>query len=193
VLSDVLKRKDIYNFFSRSAFEKAYVYQGQGRVSELKISDDLTRIRAEVEGNAPEDYQVDIKLEFKDGQLQRLNGYCTCPMAFIASTSRRRYSKPLRISSRRSAASRKRRHHDSRFVARSRRHHRLSCLMKSAPGWKRSARRRVETIIRPIRSSVCCIVCIHPRRAPSCLSWRYPCFRCVFLDWIGRLFAEARL
>jgi len=52
VLSDVLKRKDIYTFFSRSAFEKAYVYQAQGRVTGLEISEDLTHVRAKVRGSA---------------------------------------------------------------------------------------------------------------------------------------------
>ena len=57
MLSDVLKRKDIYGFFSRSAFDRGYSYQAQGRVTELQISDDLTRVRAKVRGSAPRPYR----------------------------------------------------------------------------------------------------------------------------------------
>jgi hypothetical protein len=51
VLSDVLKQKDIFNFFSRSALHKAGAYQAQRRVAELKTSDDLTHITARVRGS----------------------------------------------------------------------------------------------------------------------------------------------
>lgn len=81
MFSDVLKRKDIYSFFSRSAFEKGYVYQVQGRVTGLEISDDLTRIRAKVKGDAPKPYRVDIRLDFNQDRLADLDGECSCPMA----------------------------------------------------------------------------------------------------------------
>ena len=48
MLSDVLKRKDLYDYFSRSAFEKAHAYQAQGRVKGLEVSGDLTHLRARV-------------------------------------------------------------------------------------------------------------------------------------------------
>lgn len=82
VLSDVLKRKDIYTCFSRSAMEKAHVYQAQQRVSALDVSDDLTRITSRVRGSGSEEYRVDIQLEFDDGSLTDIDGDCTCPMAF---------------------------------------------------------------------------------------------------------------
>lgn len=53
MLSDVLKPKHVHDFFSRSAAEKGHAYQIQGRVKELEISEDLTHIRAKVQGNAP--------------------------------------------------------------------------------------------------------------------------------------------
>src|SRR6266850_6079140 len=81
VLSDVLKRKDIYTFFSRSAFDKAYVYQAQGRVTGLEISDDLTHIRAKVRGSASLPYRVEIQLDFSSDRLVDLDGECSCPMA----------------------------------------------------------------------------------------------------------------
>jgi superfamily II DNA or RNA helicase len=81
VFSDVLKRKDIYSFFSRSAFEKGYAYQAQGRVTGLEISDDLTRIRARVEGDASKPYRVDIRLDFSRDRLSDLDGECSCPTA----------------------------------------------------------------------------------------------------------------
>ena len=81
VLSDVLKRKDIYTFFSRSAFDKAYVYQAQGRVTGLEISEDLTYIRAKVRGSASAPYRVGIQLDFSSDRLVDLDGECSCPMA----------------------------------------------------------------------------------------------------------------
>jgi superfamily II DNA or RNA helicase len=81
VLSDVLKRKEIYTFFSRSAFDKAYVYQAQGRVTGLEISDDLTHIRAKVRGTASAAYRVEIQLDFSGDQLADIDGQCSCPMA----------------------------------------------------------------------------------------------------------------
>lgn len=81
MLSDVLKRKDIYNFFSRTAFEKAYRYQAQGRVTALEISDDFTLIQAKVQGEASKPYRVEIQLDFSHGRLADLAGECSCPMA----------------------------------------------------------------------------------------------------------------
>jgi superfamily II DNA or RNA helicase len=81
VLSDVLKRKDIYTFFSRSAFDKAVAYQAQGRVTGLEISDDLTHIRAKVKGSGSNIYRVEIQLDFSRDRLVDLDGECSCPMA----------------------------------------------------------------------------------------------------------------
>ena len=81
VLSDVLKRKDIYTFFSRSAFDKAVAYQAQGRVTGLEISDDLTHIRAKVRGSGSNIYRVEIQLDFSGDRLADLDGECSCPMA----------------------------------------------------------------------------------------------------------------
>ena len=80
VLSDVLKPKHIYDFFSRSAVEKGHAYQTQGRVKELQISEDLTHIRAKVRGSSV--YRVDIQLGFADDRLADLEGDCSCPMVF---------------------------------------------------------------------------------------------------------------
>ena len=82
VLSDVLKPKYIYDFFSRSAVEKGHAYKAQGRVSELEISEDLTHIRAKVRGSSASKYRVDIQLDFGHDRLDALNGECSCPMTF---------------------------------------------------------------------------------------------------------------
>ncbi len=82
VLSDVLKPKHIYEFFSRSAVEKGHVYQAQGRVSVLEISEDLTHIRAKVRGSVASKYRVDIRLDFGSDRLDALEGECSCPVTF---------------------------------------------------------------------------------------------------------------
>ena len=82
MLSDVLKRKDLYDYFSRSAFEKAHAYQAQGRVKGLEVSGDLTHLRARVRGSGSNEYRVDIQLEFSGDQLSDLDGECSCPMTF---------------------------------------------------------------------------------------------------------------
>ncbi|MBR1278183.1 DEAD/DEAH box helicase [Bradyrhizobium sp. AUGA SZCCT0283] len=82
MLSDVLKPKHIYEFFSRSAVEKGHVYKAQGRVSELEISEDLTHIRAKVRGSSASKYRVDIQLDFGHDRLDALDGECSCPMTF---------------------------------------------------------------------------------------------------------------
>jgi superfamily II DNA or RNA helicase len=82
VLSDVLKPKHIYGFFSRSAVEKGHAYHAQRRVSALEISDDLTHIRARVKGSAASNYRVDIELDFGNDRLNALDGDCSCPMSF---------------------------------------------------------------------------------------------------------------
>ncbi|MGT2436069.1 DEAD/DEAH box helicase [Bradyrhizobium betae] len=81
MLSDVLKRKEIYSYFSRAAMEKAHAYQAQGRVSALRVSDDLTHVTAKVRGSESSNYRVDIQLEFEHGRLVDLDGDCSCPMA----------------------------------------------------------------------------------------------------------------
>jgi superfamily II DNA or RNA helicase len=78
VLSDVVKAKQIYDYFSRAAAEKGHAYQRQGRVSALKISEDLKRISARVRGT--NNYRVDIELEFGGDGLTDLDGECSCPM-----------------------------------------------------------------------------------------------------------------
>jgi superfamily II DNA or RNA helicase len=80
VLSDVLKRKEIYTFFSRSAFDKAVAYQAEGRVTGLEISDDLTHLRAKVRGSGSNTYRVEIQLDFSHDRLADLDGECDCPM-----------------------------------------------------------------------------------------------------------------
>jgi superfamily II DNA or RNA helicase len=82
VLSDVLKRKDLYSFFSRSAFEKAHVCQAQGRVKGVEVSEELTHVRAKVRGSGSNEYRVDIQLDFEGGRLADLDGECSCPMSF---------------------------------------------------------------------------------------------------------------
>jgi hypothetical protein len=81
VLSEVLKRKEIYTFFSRSAFDKAVAYQAEGRVTALEISDDLTHIRAKVKGSGCNTYRVEIQLDYSYDRLADLDGECSCPMA----------------------------------------------------------------------------------------------------------------
>lgn len=82
VLSDVLKRKSIYTYFSRSAMEKGVVYQAQGRVSNLKVSHDLKHVTAEVRGSGSNRYEVDIALVFSGDELADLDGDCSCPMEY---------------------------------------------------------------------------------------------------------------
>lgn len=82
MLSDVLKRKSIYSYFSRSAMEKAVAYQAQGRVSNLKVSDDLKHVSAEVRGSNSNRYRVDILLMFSGDELADLDGDCSCPMDY---------------------------------------------------------------------------------------------------------------
>lgn len=82
MLSDVLKRKEIYSYFSRAAMEKAHAYQAQGRVSGVEVSDDLTHVSSRVRGSESKKYRVDIQLEFDDDSLTDIDGGCSCPMAF---------------------------------------------------------------------------------------------------------------
>ncbi len=82
MLSDVLKLKDIYRFFSRPAVEKGHRYQAQGRVSALEVSEDLAHIRAKVRGTGSSDYRVDIGFDFSRDRLAGLEGECSCPMGF---------------------------------------------------------------------------------------------------------------
>src|SRR5882757_5921388 len=80
-LSDVLKQKEVYTFFSRSAFEKAVAYRAQGRVTSVEISEDLTHIRAKVRGSGSNTYRVEVQLDFSGDRLADLDGECSCPMA----------------------------------------------------------------------------------------------------------------
>jgi superfamily II DNA or RNA helicase len=82
VLSDVLKQKDIFQFFSRSALDKGATYKAQKRVSALEFSDNFSHIRARVAGSARKPYVVDIVLKFDREQLIDIDGECSCPVAF---------------------------------------------------------------------------------------------------------------
>ncbi|UGY13854.1 DEAD/DEAH box helicase [Bradyrhizobium septentrionale] len=80
-LSERLRQKDLLGFFSRSAVDKAVVYRAQGRVSGVEISEDLTRVQAQVRGTERKPYRVDIVLEFDGDRLVDVDGDCSCPMA----------------------------------------------------------------------------------------------------------------
>jgi superfamily II DNA or RNA helicase len=81
VLSNVLKQKDIFRFFSRSAMDKAWAYRAQRRVAAVEINDDCTNIRARVTGSAQKPYAVDIDLRYSGDGLIDIEGECTCPMS----------------------------------------------------------------------------------------------------------------
>lgn len=113
MLSDVLKRKDLYDYFSRSAFERAHAYQAQGRVKGLEVSEDLTHLRAKVRGSGSNEYRVDIQLDFSGDRLSNLDGECSCPMTFnckhvaatlLEATSAKRLSAPTAMSAGQHAA-----------------------------------------------------------------------------------------
>ncbi|WP_375764461.1 SNF2-related protein [Bradyrhizobium sp. Pha-3] len=80
-LSERLRQKDFLGFFSRSAVDKALVYRAQGRVSDVEISEDLTRVNARVSGTERKPYRVDIVLKFDGDRLVDVDGDCSCPMA----------------------------------------------------------------------------------------------------------------
>ena len=82
MLSNILKQKDLVEFFSRSAWSKGSAYQAEGRVSALEVSDDLTQVRARVRGSERTPYRTDILLEFLRDELDNLAGDCTCPIGF---------------------------------------------------------------------------------------------------------------
>jgi superfamily II DNA or RNA helicase len=82
VRSNVLKRDDIGDYFSRSALSKAADYQAQGRVTALAVSEDYTNISAKVRGSARTPYSVDINLTFNRDELVDVEGDCTCPMSY---------------------------------------------------------------------------------------------------------------
>ncbi|MCP3469397.1 DEAD/DEAH box helicase [Bradyrhizobium sp. CCGUVB1N3] len=82
MLSDIINRKDIYDYFSRSAMEKGHAYQAQRRVADLEVSDDLKHVSARVRGSGSNVYRVDIALRFGGDRLTDLDGDCSCPMDY---------------------------------------------------------------------------------------------------------------
>src|SRR5260370_31200220 len=83
VPSNILKQDDLVDFFSRSAWSKGSVYQAQGRVLALEVSDDFTEMHASVRGSERKPYLVDISLSYRDGELDDMASDCTC---FIGSS-----------------------------------------------------------------------------------------------------------
>ncbi|SHH12715.1 DEAD/DEAH box helicase [Bradyrhizobium erythrophlei] len=81
--SNILRQDDLVDFFSRSAWSKGGVYQAQGRVLALEVSDDLTEMHASVRGTERKPYLVDISLSYRDGELDDMASDCTC---FIGSS-----------------------------------------------------------------------------------------------------------
>jgi superfamily II DNA or RNA helicase len=81
VHSNLPKRDDIRDFFSKAALRKAEDYQLLRRVTALTVSDDLTNIRARVAGSERTPYGVDILLTFDGDELIDVDGDCSCPMA----------------------------------------------------------------------------------------------------------------
>ena len=75
-------RKDIASFFSRAALRKGEDYWAKDRVQGLEASDDLSRIRAQVQGTLRQPYEVDIDLRWNAGHIRAIDGHCTCPMSY---------------------------------------------------------------------------------------------------------------
>ena len=82
MLADILDRDTIADFVTVTAFAKGRAYQGQGRVTGLRISGDFLAIGANVLGSERLPYRVDIALVLKGGQLADIEGTCTCPMEY---------------------------------------------------------------------------------------------------------------
>ena len=80
--SNLPKRDDLRDFFSKAALRKAEDYQLQRRVTALGASDDLTNITARVRGSERMPYGVDIVLTFDGDELIDVDGDCSCPMAY---------------------------------------------------------------------------------------------------------------
>ena len=74
--------KDIARFFSRSAFRKAADYWAEDRVEGLEASEDLSHIRAQVQGTLRQPYEVDVDLSWSAGHIRGIDGHCTCPMSY---------------------------------------------------------------------------------------------------------------
>ena len=80
--SNLPKRDDLRDFFSKAALRKAEDYQLQRRVTALAASDDFTNITARVKGSERMPYGVDIVLTFDGDELIDVDGDCSCPMAY---------------------------------------------------------------------------------------------------------------
>ncbi|MBX3515985.1 MAG: SWIM zinc finger family protein [Rhodospirillales bacterium] len=73
---------DIRRTVSAAAFEKATLYQRRRRAFVSDMADDGTRIEGRVQGTQRRPYTVIITLEISsDGKL-RIDGSCSCPVAF---------------------------------------------------------------------------------------------------------------
>jgi len=82
MLSDMLDKNDVADFFTAAAFAKGRTYQGQGRVTALRIADGVSAVSANVRGSEWQPYKVDVVLNLNEGKLADIEGVCTCPVGY---------------------------------------------------------------------------------------------------------------
>lgn len=73
---------DILRDFTEQDRSRGRVYQNQGRVRELQIEDNGSRLRAKVQGESAAPYSVEIHIEKKHGRAL-IHSECTCPSTYM--------------------------------------------------------------------------------------------------------------
>ncbi len=82
MLSELLAKADIEDFFSGAELSRGRAYQRNGRVTSHRIDDRSLTISASVRGSRPRPYRVDISLDARNGGLEDIEGHCSCPVAY---------------------------------------------------------------------------------------------------------------
>jgi len=74
--------QDITRNYDSRDNSQGKAYQSDGQVQDLQIEEDGKRVKALVQGTAPDPYRVDVEL-IKEGATTKLESYCTCPMGYM--------------------------------------------------------------------------------------------------------------
>ncbi len=82
MLSDVLELCDVIDYVSEPSLSRGMRYFDQGRVTKLQADNSLMKATAQVQGSGKKPYAVDITFTHRDGLLEDIDGFCTCPVGY---------------------------------------------------------------------------------------------------------------
>ncbi|MBI5788867.1 MAG: DEAD/DEAH box helicase [Candidatus Schekmanbacteria bacterium] len=81
-MANIYSAENIRNFFPSAYYARGRSYFQEGRVRELKFSEDGRLLKGKVEGNLPNPYRVKVEINKEGAKYVEFFGECSCPIGY---------------------------------------------------------------------------------------------------------------